>query len=193
MNIQTQGWQDLQVAQPIDPKSIILSVALNSTTGTWQRSTNALQTTWAGTNALAFTGNNTSVASYDLTDGATVVDAAQWTIAHQMVNASSNIPPSMNKVVFVRAGEIWDNKLEINFGASSYNNVQLTFRDNLGTSGQFVNGATGGVPVYNFGNGITGNQILHLTLLRPGVYNMVFLMVLSSNWSTYDFQLIVLP
>jgi hypothetical protein len=193
MNIQVQGWQDLQVAQPIDPRSIILSAALGSTVGTWQRSVTVLQSAWIGTNALAFTGSNTAVASLDTTDAATTADAAQWTIAHQMVNASANIPPTMNNVVFARAGAIWDNKLEINFGGTSYNSVQLTFRDNLGTSGQFINSSGAGVPVFSFGSGITGNQVMHLTLMKPGVYTMVFVMVLSGNWSTYEFELIVLP
>jgi len=30
----------------------------------------------------------------------------------------------------------WDNQVEINFGVSSYSNVQLLFRDTLGTTGE---------------------------------------------------------
>jgi hypothetical protein len=193
MNIQSQSWQDLQVANPLDPKTIIPYAILGgSTIGTFTRSTNALQSTWTAS-SLAFTGNNTQLISTDTTDASTEVDAAQWTFTHQMVNVAANIPPSMNKVVFMRAGKNWQNKIEIAFGASTYNNVQLTVRDNLGTSGQFLNSATGSVPVISFGNGITGNQVLSLPVLQPGVYNMVLVMETGASWSAFEMEWIVVP
>src|SRR5579872_3357522 len=100
MNIQAQGWQDLQVAGPLDPKTIIPYAMLGATVGSFVRSTTVLQSAWTAS-SLAFTGNNTLVVSTDTTDQATVVDAAQWTFTHQMVNASANIPQSMNKLVFM--------------------------------------------------------------------------------------------
>jgi hypothetical protein len=190
MNIQSQSWQDLQVANPIDPKSIIPYAALGATIGTFVRSTNALEAAWVAS-SLAFTGNNTKVISSDTTDQSTVVDAQQWTFTHQMVNVAANIPPSMNKVVFLRAGKNWTNQVEIAFGAPNYNNVQLTFRDNIGTSGQFLNSATGSLPVISFGNGITGNQVLALPILQPGVYNIVMVMLTGGNWSTFEMEWIV--
>jgi hypothetical protein len=192
MAIPVQSWQDLQVAPPLDPRMIFLSAALGSTVGTFTRSTNLLQSAWVAS-PLAFTGNNTKVASMDTTDAATSVDAAQWTLNHQMTNASAGIPPSLGKIAYVRTGPYWDNQLEINFGVSSYNNVQLTLRDNLGTSGMFVNGATGGIPAFSFGSGITGNQVLHLTLLKAGTYNLVIAMVLSSNWNAFEIELVAMP
>ena len=110
-----------------------------------------------------------------------------------MVNASANIPQSMNKLVFMRAGKNWQNKIEVAFGSSTFNSVQLTFRDNLGTTGQFLNSATGSVPVINFGNGITGNQQLILPVLQPGIYNMVLVMTTGGNWSTFEMECVVLP
>ena len=154
--------------------------------------TNVLQTSW-GTSPLAFTGNNTALASNDGTDASTIVDAQQWTFNHQMVNVGANIPPSMSKVIYLRAGKIWFNNFEINFGASSYNNVQLTFRDNLATSGQFLNAATGSVPTVNFGNGITGNHTLSVAITQPGVYNMVLVMVTGGVWSAFEMEWIVIP
>ena len=93
----------------------------------------------------------------------------------------------------MRAGKNWQNKIEIAFGASTYNNVQLTVRDNLGTSGQFLNSATGSVPVISFGNGITGNQVLSLPVLQPGVYNMVLVMETGASWSAFEMEWIVVP
>jgi len=191
MGIAVSSWQDLPVAQPIDPKSIVWYATLGATIGTFIRSTNALQSAWTAS-SLAYTGNNTKVASLDTTDQATVVDALQWTFTHQMVNASANIPPALSRIAFLRYGQIWDCQIEIAFGASNYNNVQMTPRDNLGTSGQFLNGATGSIPVISFGNGITGNQVLHVSLLRPGTYSMVLVMQTGGNWSAFEMEWIVI-
>jgi hypothetical protein len=190
MNIAVQSWQDLQVAMPIDPRSVILNTSLGATPGAFTRSTNLLQSAWVAS-PLVYT--TAMLASLDGTDATTQVDAAQWNASHQMVNVGGNIPPSLNKVVFMRAGRIWDNIITINFGVSTYNSVQLTFRDNLGTSGQFLNGATGAVPAFSFGNSITGVQLLHVTVLQPGIYSMVIGMVLSSNWNAFEMEWIVLP
>jgi len=139
------------------------------TQGVYTRSTNFLQASW-GTNPLVFTGNNTQVISLNPTDASTQADAAQWTLNHQMVNVAANIPTALNKVVFLRAGAFWQNQIEINFGASTYTSVMLSFRDNLGTSGQFLNSATGAVPVITFSGGMTGNKILNFTMSQTGVF-----------------------
>jgi hypothetical protein len=192
MNISAQSWQDLQVANTLDPKSIILFAALGVNTGTFSRSTNILQSSW-GASPLAFTGNNTSVVSTDTTDASTSVDAAQWTFTHQMVNAGANIPPSMSKLIFLRAGTTYVNEVEANLGASTYSNIQLTFRDNLGTSGQFLNSATGAVPVISLGSGLTGIQSFHVCILQPGTYSMVLAMETGGVWSAFEMEWIVLP
>jgi hypothetical protein len=192
MNILTQSWQDLPVAPPIDPRAIILNTQLGIIEGTFVRSTSLLQSAYAAS-PLVYTGNNTKVMSLDITDSATIVDCQQWTFNHQMTNASANIPPALSKVAYTRAGKNYDNQIEINFGASTYNNVQLTMRDNQGTSGTFLNGSVGSIPAFSFGNGITGNQILHLTIPQTGVYSMVLVMLLSGNWSVFEMELVVMP
>jgi hypothetical protein len=131
--------------------------------------------------------------SLDTTDATTQAYANQWNASHQMVNVANNIPPTLSKVAFLKAGPNWDNAIGINFGASSYNNVQLTLRDNLGTSGQFLNGSTGSIPAFLYGNSITGVQIMHVTVAMPGVYSVVLGMLLSGNWSTFEMEWIVLP
>jgi hypothetical protein len=188
------GWQDLQVTDPIDPKSILVNASLGATAGSYLRSTNALQAAWVGT-TLAFTGNvaNTKVSSLDTTDAATTVNALQWTFARQMVNVGANIPPVLARTIFLRAGGIWDNQFEIAFGGATYNNVQLTFLQNLATSGQFLNAATGSIPVINFGNGFTGNLVMHVNLMQPGIYQMGLIMTTGGNWSVFDMEWVVLP
>lgn len=192
MNINVQGWQNLQVATPIDPKSVILNAAMNFTQGIFTRSINFLEAAWSAS-PLAFTGNNNKLNSLNGTDASTVAEAIQWTFDHQMVNVAANIPTAMNKLIFARAGKYWDNQFEINFGASTYNNVQLSFRDNLGTSGQFLNSASGAVPVISFGNSITGVQLLHFTFSQPGVYSLVLVMQTGANWSAFEIECVALP
>lgn len=192
MNIRTQGWQDIDILQPLDPRFIILNSTLGSSAGQFTRSTTFLQGLW-GTNPFAYTGTNTVLASLDTTDAATTVEAAQWSFLHQMVNTSSALGTAMRKVVFMRAGRIWDNRVEISFGGATYSDVQLSFRDNLGTSGIFLNGSSGSIPVASFSGTFTGNNILHVTLRRPGVYSMVIVANNGTNYSTFEMEWVVLP
>src|SRR5690348_8595743 len=104
MNLAVQSWQDLQVAMPLDPRSIILNAQLGAVQSTFVRATNLLQSAWVAS-PLAYTGNNTRLGSLDTTDQTTVQEAAQWSMSHQMVNVGGNIPPTLNKVVFLRAGQ----------------------------------------------------------------------------------------
>jgi hypothetical protein len=188
------GWQDFQIAEPINPKSIVLNAVFGSNNGNFVRSLNALQATWAAS-PVAFTGNNTQVVSLDTTDQATIVNAGQWTFDHQMVNASANIPPILNNTVFLRSqGRIYQNQIELGLGGSTYNNVQLTPFQNLATSGQFLNSATGSVPVISFGSGYTGNVILKISLRMTGVFQMALIMQQGAgSWSAFPMRWIVLP
>ena len=187
-----QSWLDIPVMPPLDPRAIVITANLQATLGNFIRSTTFLQASW-GANPFVFTGNNNQVVSLDTTDAATSVDATQWTFAHQMVNASATIPSALSKVIFLRAGEIWDNQIEINLGVSNYTNVQLSFRDNLATSGTFLNGSAGSVPVILFPGTKTGILILHLTIRRPGKYSMVLVANNAGTYSAFEMEWIVLP
>jgi hypothetical protein len=79
MNISTTGWNAFLAAQPIDPLSIIASVNLGASAGTYKRSTTFLQPSW-GTNTVGFTGNNSNMTSLNTTDASTIAWAAQWLI-----------------------------------------------------------------------------------------------------------------
>ncbi len=193
MNISAQSWQDLSLAQPIDPRSILLYASLSGAgLGSFILSTSFLQATW-GTNPIALTGNNTFVSSLQSTDASTVADAAQWSFSHQMVNANSALGPAMKKVVFLRAGSLWQNNIEINFGAANYTNVQLSLRDNLGTSGVFFNGSAGAVPVILFAGTQTGTLTLHLVIPQPGMYSTVLVLNNAGTYSTFEMELVVIP
>ncbi len=192
MNISAQGWQDLLLVHPVDPRSFLLYASVAGTgPGVFGLSTSFLQTTW-GTNPIALTGNNTFITTTDTTDALKIAEAQQWSFAHQMANASAALGPAMKKVVFLRSGSSWQNNVEIGFGAANYTNVQLSLRDNLGTSGSFLNGSAGAVPVVTFSGTLTGNLILHLVILQPGTYSMVLVVNNAGTWSTFEMEWIVI-
>lgn len=192
MNIQAQSWQDITLAQPLDPRSIILNCSVAGAGGAFARSTTFLQPSW-GTNPFAFTGSNTNVTSLDSTDASTTVDAAQWSFAHQMVNGSSALGPALRKMIFLRAGRLWQNNVELNLGGANYTDVQLSLRDNLGTSGTFLNGSAGTIPVVAFPGTLTGTVILRITIFQPGVYSMVIVANNAGTYSTFEMEWVVLP
>ncbi len=191
MNLSTTGWNAFVQAQPIDPLSVIASCQIGPVPGVWERSTNFLQPGW-GTNSLAYTGNNTTMVSLNTTDATTVAFAAQWVVQTRMVNVGAGISPTIAKVAFVKAGAYWDNQIEIGFGVTSWTNVQLSFRDNLGTLGTFASSATGAVPVFLFGAGITGAMVLHMTIPNPGTYSLVLVMNNAGTYSTFEMEIVAL-
>ncbi len=191
MNIITAGWRAFPGTQPIDPLSVILNCSLGAAQGVWQMSTNFLQSSW-GTNSIAYTGNNTTLVSLDTTDATTVVQAAQWVVQTKMVNVAASINPAVAKIAFTKASQYLQNQIEIALGATNWSNVQLSFRDNLGTSGSFAGGATGAIPVFSFPGIITGNQVLSMTIAKPGTYSLVLVLNNAGTFSTFEMEIVAM-
>lgn len=191
MNLSVTGWNSLVQAQPIDPLSAIANCILGATVGIWKRSTTFLEATW-GTNTVAFSGANTTVISLDTTDQTTVVQAAQFVVRTKMVNIGASINSSVNKIAFCKAGAYWQNQIEIAFGATNWTDVQLSFRDNLGTTGAFAGSASGAVPVFSFSGTITGNTVLYMTIPNPGTYSLVLVMSNAGTYSTFEMEIVAL-
>lgn len=191
MNLSTSGWNSFVQAQPLDPLSIIANCALGGAIGIWQRSTNFLQASW-GSNTVAFTGNSTTLTSLDTTDASTIALAAQWVTQTKMVNVGAGVNPSVSKIGFIKAGPLWQNAIEIGFGATNWTNVQLSLRDNLGTTGVFAGSGTGAVPAFTFSGIVTGNTVLYLTIPRPGAYSLVLVMNNAGTYSTFEMEIIAL-
>jgi hypothetical protein len=189
MNLSVNGWNSLIQAQPIDPLSVISNCILLATTGVWQRSTNFLQTSW-GTNTVAFTGNNTTVSTLNPSDATTIAQAAQWVVRTKMTDAGASINSSVGKIAFAKAGPYWQNQFEIGFGVTNWTNVQLSFRDNLGTLGAFAGSASGAIPVFAFSGTFTGNQVLSMTFPNPGTYSLVLVMDNAGVWSTFEMEIV---
>jgi len=185
-----QSWNDLPVMQPFDPRSILLAVSFGGVPAVFGRSTSFIQASW-GTNPFAFT-TNAKVFSLDTTDQATVVDGQQWTQAHQMVTTSASITGALKNLAFLRAGRIWNNQLKIDFGVLNYTNVQISFRDNMATSGTFLNASTGTVPVFQMPGTLTGLQLLNVTILKPGRYMMAIVASNAGTFSVFEMEWMVI-
>jgi hypothetical protein len=160
------SWYDLPIVEPYDPREIIANGQLGVASATFTRSATFLQSAWAA-NTWVLTGA-ASVISLRTDNIGTIANAAQWNMAHKMVNNSANNPIPLRKVVFMRSGINWVNNLGIDFGADTYTDIQLSYRDNGATSGSFLNAAAGGMPVVAFAGNFTGIQTLQLTFKAVG-------------------------
>lgn len=76
-----------------------------------------------------------------------VEEAAQWTLAHQGGNFNATTAPPLRRVLFLRGGRQWKNVLNFNLGGITASEVQLSFRDNAASSGNFTGSASGSIPV----------------------------------------------
>lgn len=188
MNLQTTGWNALLASQPINPLNAIANCALSAATGVYKRSTTFLQTSW-GSNTVAFTGVGTLV-SLNSTDASTVAYASQWVTKTKMANSGASLSSTVSKLVFVKAGPSWNNLLDIGFGGTTFTDVQLSFRDNLGTTGVFVGSATGAVPVFSFTGSHTGTEQLSLTVPNAGTYSLVLVMSNAGTYSAFEFEVV---
>ena len=190
MNISSTGWNSLVQAQPIDPLSIISQCTLGAAAGVWKRSTTFLQNTW-GTNSVAFTGTAT-MSSLNTTDAATIAWAQQWVVQTGMVNVGAAINSAISKAGFGKAGAYWQNSYQIGLGGTNYTDVQLSFRDNLATTGVFAGSASGAVPVFSFAGTHTGNESLVMTIPNPGTYSLVLVMSNAGTYSTFEMEIVAL-
>jgi hypothetical protein len=190
MNLQTTGWNALLASQPIDPLNAIANCSLGATAGAYKRSTTFLQAAW-GANAVAFTGV-AGLISLNTTDASTVAWASQWVTQTKMADAAASINSSISKVAFVKAGPYWNNQLEIGFGGINYTDVQLSFRDNLGTTGAFAGSASGAVPVFSFAGNHTGTELLSMTIPNPGTYSLVLVMNNAGTYSTFEMEIVAI-
>ena len=192
-NDQVQSWYDLPVTEPIDPRDIIANAFLFGSQGVFTRSSNFLQASWAAS-PLAFTGSPVCTTLNGDNLGM-VNNAAQWTMQHGIINVAANIPASMQKVAFVRGGSQWEMTLPIAFGGASYDNVQMSLRDNVACSGDFVNSGTGSIPVISFAGTFTGTNNLRITFSRMGRYSLglVGRNTSSGNFSMFEMEFIVQP
>lgn len=121
-----------------------------------------------------------------------VSDAKQWNFQHQTANSSSYMAIPMRKVIFLRAGTQWTNVVSLSLGPQSYANLQLTFRDNAGTRGDYA-GAYPVIDFSNVGTPFTGNVDLSVILKSIGKVSMVLrgIDIAGPNWSMFEMEWVI--
>src|SRR6266540_1462304 len=139
MNGNPQSWNDLLIMPPVDPRILIANASMGSVQGAFYRSLNFIGgATWV-TSPFALTGSVTCVALHS-DDQLAVADSAQWTFAHQSDNTLASTPPPLRKLMFMRGDPMsqqWEMDVPINLGGGTYSDLQMSFRNNASSAGNF--------------------------------------------------------
>lgn len=182
-----QSWYDFAHICPKDPMELITDAKLNSVQGVYLDSGTMLDPpggTWTANTAQIGTA---PVITANGTDSQQKVeDAVMWNFRHLTKSDNTAIAPALEKLIFLRAGRDWTNTIQIDFGGTTYTDIQLTFRNNSATRGD----KQGTVPVISFtGSSWTGTQDLEVILLKPGLVQMGMRLIdNSSNWYYFEME-----
>ncbi len=112
-----------------------------------------------------------------------------------MTAQNNQLPIAVQKIMFLKAGTAFVNNIFLDWSPTvTSTDVQLSFRDNSTTSGDFQNSATATVPVFAFSGATFGGtaRMLQVTLLRTGRFQMCLRIIDNSgNYSMYEMDWIV--
>ncbi len=197
-----QSWFDLVVMPPMDPRSIISAVTFEASGGGQQAGTFARSSTWLHSATwinppLIVSQSGANVTCPNVQDFASVEEANVWNGLHLMTAQNNQLPLSVQKIMFLKSGTAFVNNIFLNWSAGvTSTDVQLSFRDNAATSGDFQNAGSGTVPVFAWSGPTFGSTArnLQVTLLRTGRFQVALRIIDNSgNYSMYEMDWIVLP
>jgi hypothetical protein len=85
--------------------------------------------------------------------------------------------------------------VQFQFGGTTYTDIQLSFRDNAASSGDFSGGSTGSIPVASFAGNFTGAVDLKVVLKQFGRFSMMLVLKDngSGNYSTFEMEWNIVP
>ena len=181
-NTPIRSWNDWPHQCPTDIRDIISYIKIDSTIGEYKNSDTFKPSgeTW-NTNTVTY-GTNASLKANRSDDNQMNAEATQWNTQSKSLPDDPDIPPALKKVAFIRSGEEWYTTIEIDFGGTTYTDIEISFRNNAATRGD----AQGTIPVYSFtGTTWTGTKTLYVTLKHPG--DFILGMRLIDDSSNYYF------
>jgi hypothetical protein len=184
-----QSWIDWLHAMPIDPFSLIQNAVIGSTAGVLTNSTNFNSSTWAASTVGLKSGSTPTCTALETTNAQMVANAAQWQFSHLTNNVAATLATPLLKAVYLRGGPQWQMTLPLDFGATTYTNLQLSFLDNAGTRGD----AQGSVPVIQWTGSFSGATTLLLSLQAFGQFTMGLRCDTGSVVSMYESRWIIVP
>lgn len=186
-----QSWNDLIAMPPADPRDLIGNAVIAGTTVQFLRSNSFTISSGTWITSPFSLGPSAPVCAALGVDSYQCVEwANQWNFDHLTAKVGDSLTAlPLLKLAFLRAGTQWKNIMRLNLGPATYNDLQLSYRDNAATRGD----AQGTIPVISFtGGNLTGNVILEITLKRTGHFMMGLRGIDgSSNRSMYEMEWIV--
>jgi hypothetical protein len=200
-----QSWFDFPVMQPMDIRSLVQTASLQDNGGTLRAATFSRSSTWlvpgpwvspvVGINVGGTVPNISVPNTYDYQS---IEAANEWNTLHQMAAPNAVIiPAAVSKIMFLKAGTAFVNNLYLDWTPGKTSQlVQLSFRDNSVTSGDFQNAGTGTIPALLFPTTATYggiNKNFQVTLLQKGRFQVGMLVLDNAgNMSMYEMDWIVL-
>ena len=158
------SWYDLQNTEPKNPFDIISYAMLDASIGTLLYSSAYINDggTWSSSPITVGAQSASPVSAWNGPDHSG--DAAQWSMQHLTTNTASDLATPLRSLVFIRAGNLWRNDINLVFGAAC-NYLEISFLDNAGTKGD----DEGAVPVIRFDGPIAAaTHQLSITTKMPG-------------------------
>jgi len=197
-----QSWFDLVVMPTMDPRSFIQTASFEDQGGTMRPATFARSGNflvggpWAQPNLSITPPGGSAIPNVTVPntyDFASLEDANAWNTLHQMVALNlTNLPIAVQKIMFLKAGTAFVNNIYFDWKVGvTATDIQLSFRDNSATSGDFQNSGAGTVPAFIFPATATFGgtaRNFQVTLLRTGHFN-VALRILDSTGSPSVFEM----
>lgn len=188
-NTPVRSWIDWAHQMPAEILDLIAMAKLGGTIGAFINSTtyNTPPVSWTA-NGIMYSGEPV-IAALATDSGLAVNHANQFNFGHELRNQSALLAPPLQKVIFARAGTQWENQIGIAFGGVTYNDLQLSFRDNAGTRGD----ASGTIPVISWTGSFTGNSSLGIVFKESGhVFLMIRAISSTGDWSAFELEIEVI-
>lgn len=204
-----QSWNDLPQKAPADIRDLIANASFGGINGQYVRSTNFATVTggpppvppppfgpgpgpsaWS-TTPLSLSG---SPQVFTLgTDNQLLVELAkQWNFSHLGANLSAGLSPLLANVIYLRAGEGWRMSIPLTSSAT-LTDVQLSFRNNAASVGDFTGGSTGSIPAISFTGSFSGPLPLVISLRKAGHAHLALRAIDSlGNFSMFGLECIII-
>ncbi|MBL7988186.1 MAG: hypothetical protein JNJ94_09000 [Chlorobi bacterium] len=183
------SWYDWAHQMPADILDLVAMARLGGTVGTFLNSTsfNTPPVAWTAA-GIGYSGEPL-VAALATDSGLAINNSDQFNFGHELRNQSALLAPPLQKVIFARAGTQWENLITLAFGGVTYNDLQLSFRDNAGTRGD----AQGTIPVISWAGAFTGNQQLGLVFKQKTQVSLMIRAITSAgDWSAFEMEVKVI-
>jgi hypothetical protein len=184
-----ESWFDLSITMPQDPRELIANANINGTEGEFLYSANFSHPSGSWNSSPLTVSGAPTCASLWTDNQLAVADAAQWNFLHGTKSTDPNLSPLLTNVLYVRAGAAWVMTIPLSTGATTLTDIQLSYRDNAATSGDYVGTSNGGIPAFSFTGSFSGTLNLNITLTKPGLTQLALRAIDNAgNYSMFGFE-----